>query len=125
MQQFARHLIVLALALSLGLHWTVLQSVAWASMFLEYASQGSVTEALVKTFDGKNPCNICIAVAEGKQSEQGEQKSSQLGKLDWLMTVSTVSIYKPVFASSRVSKVPMHALSLPAPPGPPPEFISS
>jgi hypothetical protein len=63
---------VLMLSLSLGLHWTALQSVAWTSMFLERLQTAPVLDALRTTFDGKHPCQLCQVVREGKAAEQRE-----------------------------------------------------
>ena len=60
---------VTALVLSLGLHWAVLQTIAWTGMLVNYSCQGSFTEALGKTFDGKHPCCLCNAIQKGRASE--------------------------------------------------------
>lgn len=52
MNRYTRHFTALMLALTLGLHWTVLQSAAWVSMLVNYSAESSFTEAVVKTFDG-------------------------------------------------------------------------
>ena len=44
---------VLVLVLSLGLHWALLQSIAWVGMIASYSRVASLAEALSKTFDGK------------------------------------------------------------------------
>ena len=62
--------IVAALACSIGLHWGFLQSVAWLGMVVNYSQDGSIGEALGKTFDGKHPCALCKAIAAGKKSEK-------------------------------------------------------
>jgi len=62
--------IALALASSIGLHWTVLQVVAWAGMIVSYSQEAPLGEAVVKTFDGEHPCNLCKQIAKGKQSEK-------------------------------------------------------
>jgi hypothetical protein len=62
--------IAAALACSIGLHWGFFQSVAWIGMVVSYSQDGSVGEALTKTFDGKHPCALCNAIAAGKKSEK-------------------------------------------------------
>jgi len=62
--------VITALACSLGLHWAFFQSVAWVGMVVSYSKDASLTEALVKTFDGKHPCALCQEIARGKQSEK-------------------------------------------------------
>ena len=62
--------IVAALACSVGLHWELLQSIAWVKMVVSYSSAAPLKEALEKTFDGKHPCALCNEIAKGKQSEK-------------------------------------------------------
>jgi len=39
-------------------------------MVISYSQDGSVGEALGKTFDGRHPCALCKAIAAGKKSER-------------------------------------------------------
>jgi hypothetical protein len=39
-------------------------------MVVRYAEDGTVGEALAKTFDGKHPCALCKSIAAGKKSEK-------------------------------------------------------
>ena len=80
----AKSLLVVALVLSLGLHWAVLQSVAWAGMLANYSQDASFSEAWSKTFDGKHPCKLCISIKQGRAEEkQQDQQRGQSGpKLD-------------------------------------------
>lgn len=68
--RFAQRGIVLLVCLSLGFHWALLQGIAWTGMLVAYASEGSVVEAVEKTFDGLHPCPLCAKVKEGRDSEQ-------------------------------------------------------
>ena len=70
----ARRMVVLLTCLSLGMHWAVLQGVAWTGMFLANLNQGTVTEAVEKTFDGEHPCPLCLAVKEGQKQEKDDSK---------------------------------------------------
>jgi len=49
-------LALMLLILMLGLHWAMLQSVAWVSMIVTYSKQDTLQVALTKTFDG----DFCI-----------------------------------------------------------------
>lgn len=71
------------LALSLGLHWALLQSVAWTGMFIRFSRQFNVVEALQKTFDGHHPCSLCKfvqATDRNSQSSDVNDPPSQLPK---------------------------------------------
>jgi len=70
LQRFAQRGIVLLVCLSLGFHWALLQGIAWTGMLVAYASEGSVVEAVEKTFDGLHPCALCAKVKEGRDSDQ-------------------------------------------------------
>ena len=78
-----RILIALALAGSIGLHWAFLQAIAWAGMVISYSQDASLTEAVVKTFDGKHPCPLCKQIAKGKQSEKKPDSNFDSGKLEF------------------------------------------
>jgi hypothetical protein len=68
---------VLLLCLALGLQWALLQSIAWTGMFISFAREGSVIEAVEKTFDGQHPCSLCAKVKEGSQDSNNTSSSTQ------------------------------------------------
>jgi hypothetical protein len=72
------------LALSLGLHWGLLQTMAWTGMLVERVQSGSWWEAVETTFDGQHPCRMCLAVREAKSGTDESQELPQwkLAKLD-------------------------------------------
>jgi hypothetical protein len=47
---------IAAVLAGLGLHWTVLQSIAWTTMLADHLRADSLAEAVQKTFDGEHPC---------------------------------------------------------------------
>jgi len=113
---------LLAMLMANGGHLAVLQSYAWASMFVEFSRQGSVAGALAKTFDGKHPCKLCLKVQECRKREQHKPAIVWTGKLDLLncpqssapsLTSATVETETP-FRSS------LHDLLVLSPPKPPP-----
>ena len=55
----ARILLVAILMFCIGLQWIVLQSAAWAGMFIDLAHKGSVIAAVEKTFDGQHAGRLC------------------------------------------------------------------
>lgn len=73
-RRFAQRTVVLLTCLSLGMHWAVLQGVAWTGMFLANLNEGTVTQAVEKTFDGEHPCPLCLAVKEGQKQEKDDSK---------------------------------------------------
>jgi len=75
---------VVLLVFSLGLHWAVLQTVAWAGMLVAYSQASTVREAVSRTFDGKHPCPLCKAIERGRQEEKSQDQKTlkPSGKLD-------------------------------------------
>lgn len=69
MRRWSSSVAVVLLSLTLGWHWLALQSIAWTSMLLERTQESSFSVAWTTTFDGKHPCKICKAVAEGQSDE--------------------------------------------------------
>ena len=66
---FGYPLLFLAMFSIAGGHWAVLQSVAWTGMVIEYSKTSPLGVALEKTFSGKNPCELCHVVTEGREKE--------------------------------------------------------
>ena len=76
MRVLLRLMLVLVLALSLGLHWALLQTVAWTGMLVSYAQQDDLATAVSKTFDGEHPCPLCTAVEQGRAAERQQEKQT-------------------------------------------------
>ena len=80
------------LSFSIGVHWEVLQSVAWFGMVINYSQGTSLKEGLSKTFDGKHPCCLCKMVQAGKKSEnKPDAQISKIIKSDLLMETRVVA----------------------------------
>lgn len=76
--------VLLALVVTTGAHWAVLQLTAWSGMLVEFAQQGSLRDAVTKTFDGRHPCRLCRVVREGRAEERDRTPPSTWSKLDLL-----------------------------------------
>ena len=81
--RFGKFLVVVALVTTTGLHWAVLQSVAWTTMLADNLRTQSLTEAVTHTFDGNHPCSLCKAIAAGRKSEQKKEFTAPLQKLEF------------------------------------------
>ena len=66
MPNVVRLIAVAMLSLTLGLHWMVLQTVAWTAMLAQRVQGMTVWDAVTTTFDGQHPCRLCLVVKEGK-----------------------------------------------------------
>jgi hypothetical protein len=66
----ARFLMIVALMISIGAHWGVLQVAAWANMINVYSEEKGLWEGLKDTFDGEHPCEMCKKLGAEKKEEQ-------------------------------------------------------
>ena len=74
-------LLILCCALYLsGAHWMILQTSAWTGMLISRSISTSVAKALETTLDGKHPCALCSAIADGKQTEKQSEQNFELLK---------------------------------------------
>ena len=107
--RIARLMVVGAICLSLGMHWALLQGIAWTGMLISFASEGAVIEAVQKTFDGQHGCALCHKVKEGRQSnpEQPQQAGQSMQKINAVL-VEITTLVTP--AGETISFVPLHEL---------------
>lgn len=108
------------MALSIGLHWIVLQSVAWAGMFVDYSTDYSLVEAIDKTFDADNKCNLCRFVEEGTQSDAESERLMKTVKFDVLNSWSTAGAFAPATLEVPLEQFSHAFTRAMAPPSPPP-----
>lgn len=112
----------LSLAVLLGAHWLLLQSVAWVGMIITYSQTSTLSEAISMTFDGEHPCRMCIAVKEGKKAESKQLQLKPELKFDFLC-MEAASFLPPLLPVTLLT--PGSMLACPrseAPPGPPPRI---
>lgn len=123
LRRAARILLVAVLMFSIGLHWVVLQSAAWAGMIVSYSvQQGSLIEGVSQTFDNEHPCPLCSAIKKGKQSEKKDTKQvDQKKKLDFsLLARPVICLTPPAALLQRIERVEHGSQFQPRPPSPPP-----
>lgn len=121
-RKLSKLLLATALIVAVGGHWAVLQSVAWVNMVVTYSQDTSFSLAFQKTFDGKHPCRMCLAVKQGKQEEQKQAVLKVETKLDFLCLQPAAYVH-PVLPSTLLS--PQADAAFPraeAPPLPPPRL---
>jgi hypothetical protein len=106
LQKTSKCLLVVLLTLSIGAHWGVLQSVAWMGMAFTYAQKAPLKEALIKTFDGQHPCNLCKFVQKGKTSEQKQESKLDLKKKDFFNSSVAAFYFSPLPAISFAAPFP-------------------
>jgi hypothetical protein len=115
--------LVLALMVSIGLHWALLQSVAWVGMVVSYSQDASFSAAITKTFDGQHPCKLCHFVKEGQQQEKKQDVQKPGPKFDACLDAAA----EIAFSNAQDALVPALADSPVIRPGspvpPPPRLV--
>ena len=112
--------VVVMLCLTLGMHWSLLRTVAWVNMFVTFAQTDTVHEALTKTFDGKHPCSLCKFVKKAKQGEKKEQTINVEAKLNLMLSVEACRLNPPTAYSLLPLLDDVTASRTDSPPVPPP-----
>ena len=112
---------MMALCLSMGLHWAVLQSAAWMGMVVQYSRGSTVSEAIQKTFDGNHPCKLCKIVREGKKSERKQDSNTPSKQLDPCVQFETLSFVFPCFPAAQTRRFFTFSDRLDLPSVPPPK----
>jgi hypothetical protein len=118
-------LLALALASSIGLHWAFFQTLAWAQMVISYSQNASLSEALVKTFDGKHPCKLCKNIAESKRTEKQSDSDLDLKKFEFSFATSAFIFQAPSFLDNPRPINDSVAVLARTPPVPPPRQVST
>ena len=116
-------LMAIALASSIGLHWAFFQSVAWVGMVITYSQEGSLTEALVKTFDGKHPCSLCNHIAQAKQSQKKSDRHFEPKKLEFICASQVISLVPPLHSQLQRAGNSTALQFSETPPAPPPRLV--
>lgn len=86
----ARFVVVLLACLSVGLHWSALQVVGWVGMAVKFSHTRTVTAALVMTFDGQHPCDLCKLVQSQGPVSDGEKQSPPESKPEVKLMAATI-----------------------------------
>jgi hypothetical protein len=82
-----RFLLVVFLAITMGGHLALLQTIAWGAMLYSYSGKASFSQAVTMTFDGAHPCELCKLVGKSKQDEDRKQAVLGLKKQDVVLAV--------------------------------------
>jgi hypothetical protein len=118
-------LLALALASSIGLHWAFFQTLAWAQMVISYSQNAPLSEALVKTFDGKHPCKLCKNIAESKRTEKQADSDLDLKKFEFSFAPFAFIFQAPTFLDNPRPMNDSAAALVQTPPVPPPRQLSA
>ena len=107
-----------------GSQWDLVQTFAWGRMFATNVQSMSVIEAAKLTFSPEGRCEICVAVSDAKQQQDGTA-TVPAGKLDAKILLAFEPspgpiVAAPEFSSWSLSDPVVSSLARSAPPVPPP-----
>lgn len=119
LRKLAKWFLVVALMVSIGGHWAILQTVAWGSMIVSFSQSDDLSVAVAKTFDGQHACKLCKVVAEGKKSEQSQSAAQAGVKLEFVWASAPVLICSPL-SCDPIVEAPSALADLRSPPLLPP-----
>lgn len=104
-------------------------------MLVSYAQDGTVAEAIEKTFDGQHPCPLCLAIEKAAEERDSTPAPARLPSqaTDWLKLckdfVPLDSLTPPavILADRSIEALPgepvaLHGILTAAPPAPPPRL---
>ena len=94
-QRVIKTVAVALLSFSLGLHWLVLQSVAWVHCGLDFENESPIAQVIQKTFDDRNACCLCKAFAQSQQAEDEKKGDSNFIKIQAVMHNCTTLVDLP------------------------------
>jgi hypothetical protein len=116
----SRAILVLTLCFAVGGHWAALQSVAWASMLVQYSSRAPLSLAVSQTFDGRHPCGLCKGITAAQQSQKKRDAQPVSIKVDLICATRTVTLL-PRYTDFVFNAFEMRAFErVHSPPTPPP-----
>ena len=64
-----------------------MQSIAWASMVINYSQHCSFVKAVQQTFDGAHPCDLCKRISNAKDAEKKPDTQRSTPKADLICVV--------------------------------------
>lgn len=115
---------LLAIFLSAGGHWAVLQSFAYTRMLVGFAQKDSFSTAVKKTFDGHYACSLCPEIRDGYNKER--KVPSTVGGAhfpEFIGPGQTCSFSLPAAVADFPFVASLPADFLTAPPKPPPRVV--
>jgi hypothetical protein len=118
-RHLGRFALIVALLLSGGTHWFVLQSVAWTAMLVTRAWETSLVDAAKTTFDGRHPCSFCKKIEKGREGEKPQDGPVLTASIELFYEPSRVALHPPPPASWLIQP-PRFAVSRAQPPTLPP-----
>jgi hypothetical protein len=115
---------LLAIFLSAGGHWAVLQSLAYTRMLVEFAQEDSWSVAVKKTFDERYACPLCPKIRDGYNSERKVPRTLSGERLpEFVAPTATHFFSLPATIADFPLISSLHNDFFTVPPKPPPRVV--
>ena len=112
---------LLAIFVSIGGHWAVLQSVAYTRMLLEFAQHDSWCTAMKKTFDERYACPLCPKIRDGYNRQHHAPPSLDGMHQPEFLAPSSGLVFSSPEIAAEIALISSRATDFSnAPPTPPP-----
>jgi hypothetical protein len=121
--RLSKFCLIIALVTITGANWAMFQTVAWTSMLANNLRTRSLTESVARTFDGRYPCPLCRAIAEGKKSEKKTAVLTSSQKMEFPPLAETAAFIQPSHFLSFRRTNSSSGLLPQKPPFPPPRSL--
>jgi hypothetical protein len=121
----ARAITIFALCCAIGLQWLALQSLAWATMLINYSKRAPLRQAIAQTFDGAHPCSLCHRVKSGNNSEKKCELQSPAQKIDMTYASPAARSIRPFILFEYAVRDFCYSEIGRSPPVPPPRLLLS
>jgi len=115
-------MIIAALFIASGGHWAVLQMVAWGRMMVEYSQRSEIAVAVAKTFDGRHPCSMCVAIQKSRQSEKKQEMQITAKKMEIFCQAAQLFVFAEADCGPRGMEDSVASPRFEQPSAPPPRF---
>jgi hypothetical protein len=89
-------------------------------MLADNLTTASFSAAIQRTFDGKHPCPLCKAVAQGRKSEKKSETLVPIGKFEGISAPVALVLSPPAPFPAIEARHPVFKTLPHAPPTPPP-----
>ncbi|HEY3661761.1 MAG TPA: hypothetical protein VGL24_01255 [Chthoniobacterales bacterium] len=117
-------LCALAIFLSSGSHWAVLQSVAYTRMVVQFAQKDPLCTAVRKAFDGQHSCSLCPKIRDGYNKQRKVPQTVNVDRLPEFVALADDALLFTLTRGVEVSIVGAAYTNFsPAPPTPPPRVV--
>jgi hypothetical protein len=122
LSRFKNTLVALGLVLSIGLHWPLLQSVAWLNMIVCFSKEQGFQQAMVTTFSGKRPCKLCKLVRAGQKAESKQTKEISSKKIDLFAVAAAPFFFNKPISNHYAEPLQLLTVRASSPLSPPPDI---